>query len=67
LIEATGISVPIGNSEILLAAVYKRPGEPWSDADILLNLRNKSLLAGDLKLRTLFGAVKFQIFQMRNF
>jgi hypothetical protein len=25
-VEATGVSIPIGNSEILLAAVYKFPG-----------------------------------------
>jgi hypothetical protein len=25
-IEATGVSMPIGNSEVLLATVYKSPG-----------------------------------------
>jgi hypothetical protein len=42
--------VPIGNSEVLLAAVYKPPGRAWRDSDAinLLNLRNKSRLAGDL-------------------
>jgi hypothetical protein len=33
-VEATGICIPIGNKEILLAAVYKSPGHTWSDADI---------------------------------
>jgi hypothetical protein len=27
--------LPIGNSEVLLATVYKSPGRAWSDADIL--------------------------------
>jgi hypothetical protein len=49
-IEATGACIPIGNSEVLLAAVYKSPGRAWSDADIieLLSFRLKSILAGDL-------------------
>jgi hypothetical protein len=49
-IEATEICVPKGNCEVLLAAVYKPPGKPWSAAGVinLLNLRNKSLLADDL-------------------
>jgi hypothetical protein len=49
-VEATGIYIPIGNTEILLAAVYKSPGRSWSDADIaeLLNHRHKCILAGDL-------------------
>jgi hypothetical protein len=33
-IEATGVCIPIGNREILLAAVYKSPGKAWTDADI---------------------------------
>jgi hypothetical protein len=33
-VEATGVCIPIGNSEALLAAVYKSPGRAWSDADI---------------------------------
>jgi hypothetical protein len=50
LIEATGIIVPIGRRE-LLAAVYKPPSKPWCDEDAihLVNLRNKSGLAGDSK------------------
>jgi hypothetical protein len=52
-IEATGICVPIGNSEVLLAAVYRPPGELRSDAVVInvLNLRNKSPLAGDLNAK----------------
>jgi hypothetical protein len=49
-IEATGVGIPIGNTEMLLAAVYKTPQRLWSDTDItqLLGFRNKSMLAGDL-------------------
>jgi hypothetical protein len=49
-IEATGVCVPIGNSEILLAAVYRSPGRAWSDVNIteLLSFINKCILAGDL-------------------
>jgi exonuclease III len=32
-VEATGVCIPIGNSEVLLAAVYKSPGRAWSGAD----------------------------------
>jgi hypothetical protein len=46
-VEATGVCVPIGNCEVLLAAVYKSSGHAWNDADIieLLSVRHKSLLA----------------------
>jgi hypothetical protein len=39
-----GFSSPIGNREILLAAVHKSPGRIWSDADIaeLLSLRHNA-------------------------
>jgi hypothetical protein len=42
-IEATGVCIPIGKSEILLAAVYRSPGIAWIDADIteLLSFRKK--------------------------
>jgi hypothetical protein len=52
-IEATGVCIPIGNREILFAAVYKSLGRTWSDADIaeLLNFRNKCILAGDLNAK----------------
>jgi hypothetical protein len=33
-IQATGVCIPIGNNEILLAALYRLPGRAWSDADI---------------------------------
>jgi hypothetical protein len=40
-VEATGVCISIGNSEVLLAAVYKSPFRAWSDADIteLLSFR----------------------------
>jgi hypothetical protein len=33
-IDATGIYIPNGNSEVLLAAVYKAPCHAWNDVDI---------------------------------
>jgi hypothetical protein len=33
--EATGVCIPTGKSEVLLAAVYKLPGRAWIDADII--------------------------------
>jgi hypothetical protein len=55
-VDATGVCIPIGNSEILLAAVYKSPGRAWCDADIteLLSFRPISILAGDLNGRNPF-------------
>jgi hypothetical protein len=52
-LEVTGISIPIGHSEMLLTSVYKSPLRPWGDADIteILNLRTKSNLAGDLNAK----------------
>jgi hypothetical protein len=52
-VETTGVFIPIGNSEILLASVYKSPGRAWSDADIteLLSFRRRSILAGDLNAK----------------
>jgi hypothetical protein len=32
---ASEVCIPIGNSEVLLAAVYKSPGHAWNDADII--------------------------------
>jgi hypothetical protein len=60
-VEATGVCIPIGNREILLAAVYKSPGRTWSDPDIteLLSLRHKCILDGDLL--QLFDASDFKI------
>jgi hypothetical protein len=48
----TGVCIHIGNSEVLLAAVYKSPRRAWSDANIteLLNFRCKSILAGNLNV-----------------
>jgi hypothetical protein len=44
-VEATGVCITVGNSEALLAAVYKSPGRAWSDADIteLLSFRFESI------------------------
>jgi hypothetical protein len=55
-LEATGVCIPIDNSELLLTAVYKPPGKAWRDADIieLLNFRCKSVLACDLNAKHLF-------------
>jgi hypothetical protein len=52
-VEATGVCILIGNTEILLAAVYKSLQRVWSDTDIteLLGFRNKSILAGDLNAK----------------
>jgi exonuclease III len=33
-VKATGVCIPVGNSEVLLAAVYKSPGRAWREADI---------------------------------
>jgi hypothetical protein len=51
-VEATGVCIPTGNSEVVLASVYKSPGRAWSDADIkLLSFRRRSLLAGYLNAK----------------
>jgi hypothetical protein len=48
--EAIGVCITTGNSEVLLAAVYKSSGHAWDDADIteFLSFRHKSLLAREL-------------------
>jgi hypothetical protein len=53
LVEATGVCIPIGNSEVLLVDVYKFPDRIWSDADIieLLSLRRKSILSCDMNAK----------------
>jgi hypothetical protein len=33
-VEATGVCILVGHSEVLLTAVYKSPGRAWNDADI---------------------------------
>jgi hypothetical protein len=55
-VQATGVCIPTGNSEVLLASVYKSESRAWGDADIteLLSLRRKSILAGDLKAKHTF-------------
>jgi hypothetical protein len=55
-VEATWVYIPIGNTEMFLAAVYKSASRLWSDTDIteLLRFRNKSVLAGDLNAKALF-------------
>jgi exonuclease III len=52
-VEATGVGIPIGNREILLATIYKSPGHTWNDADIteLLSFSHKCILAGDLNAK----------------
>jgi hypothetical protein len=52
-VDAAGICIPIGNSEMLLAAVYKSPQRLWSDASIteLLGFRNKFILADNLNAK----------------
>jgi hypothetical protein len=52
-IEATGVCIPIGNSEVLLSAVCMSPRHAWNDADIieLLSFIQKSVLAGDLNAK----------------
>jgi hypothetical protein len=52
-VEATGVCIPIGNQDILIAAVNKSPGRIWNDEDIteLLSFRHKCILAGDLNAK----------------
>jgi hypothetical protein len=52
-LEATEVSTPIGHSELLLASIYKSPLRAWRVGDIteFLNLRTKSILAGDLNAK----------------
>jgi hypothetical protein len=52
-VESAGACIPIDNSKILLAAVYKSPGRVWIDADIieLLSFRHKSIFSGDLDVK----------------
>jgi hypothetical protein len=48
-----GVCIPIGHIEVLLASLYKSLLRVWRDADVteLLNLRMKSILAGDLNAK----------------
>jgi hypothetical protein len=56
LVEGTGNCIPIVNSELMLAAVYKSPGCARNDASIieLVDLQNNSFLAGDLNAKPTF-------------
>jgi hypothetical protein len=51
-----GVCIPIGNSEVLLAAVCKSPGYAWNDAVIIefLSFSYTWVLAGDLKAKLPF-------------
>jgi hypothetical protein len=62
-VEATGICIPIGNTEMLLAAVYKSPQKVWSDKVVteFLYIRNKFILAGDLNANHPIWKSKIQI------
>jgi hypothetical protein len=55
-IKATGVCIPTGSSEVLLAAVCRSPGHAWNDTDIteLLSFRHKSLLAEYLNAKHQF-------------
>jgi hypothetical protein len=52
-VEETGVCIPIGNSEVFLAAVYKSPNRAWIDADMtdLSSFWSRSILAGDLNAK----------------
>jgi hypothetical protein len=52
-VEVTRVRIPIGRTEMLLESVYKSLLRVWRDADNteLLNLRTKSILAGDLNAK----------------
>jgi hypothetical protein len=54
-IKATEVCIPIGNTEILLAAVSKSPGSNWSNTYItkLLIFRNNRLTVGHKRTSTL--------------
>jgi hypothetical protein len=68
-VEASGVSILICNSEVLLAAVCKSPGHAWNDADIikLLSFRHKLLLAGDLNAKYPFWNSGFPTLQAPNY
>jgi hypothetical protein len=65
-VEATGVCIPIGNSEILLAALCKSLGvtqTPLSYQDLEMNLYWEMMC----RLKTLCGIVKVQICQERTY
>jgi hypothetical protein len=47
------VCIPTGNDEVLLAAVYKSPGQPWNNMDIimLLGFKRNTILACDLSAK----------------
>jgi hypothetical protein len=49
-VEATGIFLPIGNTEFLFAGLYKSFGRTWSDADVteFVKFRPKSSLTDNM-------------------
>jgi hypothetical protein len=55
-IEATWVCIPIGNSEVLLAAIYKSPRNTWNGTVIteFFSRGHKSILEGDLNDKYLF-------------
>jgi hypothetical protein len=65
-LEATGVSIQIGHTEMLLASIHEFPFRAWRNADIteLLNLKTKSIWQVIRKQSTLFGIVKLQILQV---
>jgi hypothetical protein len=52
-VDATGVYIPIGNSEMLLTTVCKPRGHAWNDPDItkLLSFSHMSLLAEDVNVK----------------
>jgi hypothetical protein len=52
LIEAARVCIPIGNNEMVVAAVHESPQGLWNDTDItmLLDFINNSILAGDVNV-----------------
>jgi hypothetical protein len=67
-IQPTGVCIPNGDSDILLAAVYISAGRGWIDENIteLLNFRNKCILAGDLNAKRLVRNSRASTLQERN-
>jgi hypothetical protein len=67
-VEATGVCIPICNSEVLLAAVYKSPVRAWSDAVVseFLSFRHKFTLASDLNAKNLFWNSQSQTLQVTS-
>jgi hypothetical protein len=74
----TGICIPIGNCEVLLAAVYRSPNWTSCDTDIteLLRFQNKCILAGDVNTKHPFwnstvsnpsGEKLLQLFDVNDF